>query len=98
MVPSIPLARPLTVRLAGLVLLVLVSGSGLRAAPNDKLPRLTREHTARQQQFAADMQSLASFCEANGFADDAERIRQLAVPMDRQTLDVDNLPETRQAE
>ncbi len=54
---------------------------------------LHQQHHDAQVQFAADMTELAGFCDGHGYAEDAARIRQLAVPVGEQTLNVDSLPE-----
>ena len=82
-----------------LLLLLAVGSSRLgHAAPalQGKLERLREEYAALHAQFAADMRALAEFCTQQGFADDAQRIRGLAVPVDQQTADIDDLPEKLQ--
>jgi hypothetical protein len=94
-----PSRRPsITPSLRLLLAVILLLVSQLHAAPpaRNKLDLLLRDYGAKQVQFAADMQALADFCEANSFADDAARIRLLAAPVAEQTLDVDALPEFRQ--
>lgn len=87
---------------AGLSLLLVACCISLPvegAAPaRNKLDLLLQAYAQKQAQFSADMRALADFCEMKGFADDAARIRDLAVPIAEQTLDVDALPEIRQPE
>lgn len=61
-----------------------------------RLERLQSEYVGLHAQFAADMVALAEFCASAGFADEAARIRQLAVPIDEQTADIDRLPDKQQ--
>lgn len=66
-----------------------------RAAPaaRNRLDRLLAEYAVLSAQYSADLRALAEFCEQQGFAEDAGRIRELAVPVFEQTADIDALPD-----
>lgn len=70
------------------------------AAPvqRNKLERLRADYAALAARFSADLTALAEFCDQNGFSSDAARIRALAVPIDRQTADIDDLPDALRPE
>jgi len=76
---------------------ILPATIGVSAPPSrNKLDRLLAEYANLSTKFSADMRSLADFCEQQNFAEDAARIRQLALPVADQTADIDALPEKLQ--
>lgn len=60
------------------------------------LELIQQQHHDAQDQFARDLTDLASFCDANGYPEDAARLRQLALPIDQQPVNVDELPSSKQ--
>ncbi len=92
-----PTKTMLTIRRTGTL---LVLGLALCWAWSDAVARTPQqqrimdEHISAQQTLAEQLTHLSTVCEAQGFQEEADRLRQLQVPFARLTLDVDALPET----
>ncbi len=89
-----PCLLPAVVALAAVV--SLATPAAVAASRSDSLAILQEQYREASAQFSADMRALADFCRQHGYEEDAERIRQRAVPFAEQTLDVDDLPRHKQ--
>ena len=75
--------------------LALTDQSIAAARRADSLAVLQQGYREAVEQFSADMRALADFCDQHGYQEDAQHIRQRAVPFAEQTLNVDDLPESK---
>jgi hypothetical protein len=60
------------------------------------LELIQQQHRDAQVRFTQDLTDLAAFCDANGYPEDAARLRQLALPIDQQPVNIDELPSAKQ--
>ncbi len=85
-----------TLRLLGVGIIVVLSQadtSGVAADPDAGLRLLQTQHAEMFARFSSQLEELARTTAEQGLLEPAALIRQLAVPLDQQTADIDDLPD-----